>query len=390
MEKAAGCTDTSAVDADGDDGYAACAGGGGMEGSGASGESLVSMQIGNCGRVMCDRTAAACVNHIKHLELLEMSGCYRLSDDGLSKILVACQSSLLTLQLQSNSRLSAQGLRTIRSLEHLRVLNLDDVSHLTAEDLSVLLPDEANCAKDVAQSKSCGVKASASAWKGLQQLHTLSLANIESLTDGFVSNLLYAYGYQLRELSLRGCANLTDETLLSLRSYCGHVQTLDISHMPLLSNAGLLGLFIASSVVRADQSEEQSCGTGTGQRQNDLCLWDINLAGLSSAVDDEVLIHLVESSSGPVLRSLNIASCVNVTNRGIAAITKRCSGNALNELDISFVREVSEDAIGRLVDCCQQHDNLQRIVIWGCSQLTDRFFAAFQTTYIQIVGHMNA
>ena len=64
------------------------------------------------------------------------------------------------------------------------------------------------------------------------------------------------------------------------------------------------------------------------------------------------------------------------------ALAKHCGGS-LHELDISWCRGVSDDGAGLLVDSCAA---LHTLTLWGCSQLSQRFFLGHSNEKLRIVG----
>ena len=111
----------------------------------------------------------------------------------------------------------------------------------------------------------------------------------------------------------------------------------------------------------------------------------IYLRGLD-AVTDDVLLHLCLNSTGGI-SSLDISGCRNISSRSALILIENCS-STLRELDLSFVRSLTEDAVGLLVDACR---NLVTLDIWGCTQLTDRFYEGIERSgEILIRGRKNS
>jgi hypothetical protein len=54
---------------------------------------------------------------------------------------------------------------------------------------------------------------------------------------------------------------------------------------------------------------------------------------------------------------------------------------------VSFIRQYSEDSLGVLVDRCF---NLKDLSVWGCTQLTKRFFDGHRNDFLNIEGRMEA
>ena len=59
------------------------------------------------------------------------------------------------------------------------------------------------------------------------------------------------------------------------------------------------------------------------------------------------------------------------------------SSPALEALDLSLCRGVSDQPLGALVDRCAA---LRKLTIWGCSQLTPLFFNGHKNDALEVVG----
>lgn len=81
---------------------------------------------------------------------------------------------------------------------------------------------------------------------------------------------------------------------------------------------------------------------------------------------DASLLQIAERGT---LEVLSVNGVHHVTSALMEALAKSCK-DTLRELDVSFCRDVSEGAVGKLVDSCV---NLSKLTVYGCSQLTKRF-----------------
>ena len=61
----------------------------------------------------------------------------------------------------------------------------------------------------------------------------------------------------------------------------------------------------------------------------------------------------------------------------------RLGRDRLEELDISWCRNVSLEALGMLADNCVA---LKKLHIWGCSQITEQFLYGHSNGALQILG----
>ena len=71
------------------------------------------------------------------------------------------------------------------------------------------------------------------------------------------------------------------------------------------------------------------------------------------------------------LRELSLNKVVAISDAALVALAKHCAKN-LEALDLSWCRDVTDSALGALVDAAPR---LRTLSVWGCSQLTREFYA---------------
>jgi hypothetical protein len=209
-----------------------------------------------------------------------------------------------------------------------------------------------------------------------------------------MSPLIYSCGAQLRSLNIGGCILLTDRTIEAIRNVCGSLNSIDVSQLPELSTAAIIGLFIASPREIQTLWKEEGEGEGEGEdgviADSDRCdpvPWQGSSSSSSSSlsslsppqsigrlhtvslqgtvnVSDEVVVHLSEMSRN-TLTSLDLGGCHQLSNLALMALKVNCA-SSLSHLDISFVRGFSQSAVGYLVSSCI---SLRTLHVW-VSRLT--------------------
>lgn len=92
---------------------------------------------------------------------------------------------------------------------------------------------------------------------------------------------------------------------------------------------------------------------------------------------------LVTVADKGTLEVLSVNTVHGVTSHTIQALT-RCCREVLRELDVSFCRDISEGALGQLVDQCSI--SLRKLKVYGCSQLTARFLHGHSNDLLEIEG----
>jgi DNA repair protein RAD7 len=365
---------------------------------------LIVVRLRNCGRGMTDRTAAVCINLAQgKLEILQLTGCFRLNDAALSGLLLSCRSSLMSLDLTCNSRLSGEALSAIRRLDNLQELTLDNCTQLVDADLLKLLPPVGG------ESSS-----SSSADSQFPPLVALSLSGLIEVTGASVVPLIERYGFALQTLNLSGCVKLTDETLRAVRRHCESLRVLGLCQLGETTTAAMLGLFVVHPGVRKEYAGDLSTlstarrdgssgsaataddafGASAGLEQDVYVsarighLEEVYLQG-TVCVTDDVIVQLCEGNKR-TLRALDVNGCYQLTSRAIMALRKHCQ-SSLQSLDLSFVRGCSQEALGALVDAGIGCDALQTLTVWGCTQLGDKFWKGYRKdSNLQVVGRMTA
>ena len=209
----------------------------------------------------------------------------------------------------------------------------------------------------------------------------------------------------LQHLNLAGCALLTGASLVEIRARCSQLQELDLSRLSDVPTAVLLGLFL-SQTARAEElaaaaaaaaavgmcaddpraigsSQEQDLAAAEQQLPPLPPLRRVQLASLTHVTDD-VMRHLL-GSCGQHLTHLDISGCHRLTGRSAMMVAEHCT--ALQILDLSFVRGFSSEVLAHVVDSCPR---LQRLHVWGCTQLSEVFYNGHGRMDLLVVGQNRA
>ena len=216
------------------------------------------------------------------------------------------------------------------------------------------------------------------------RLQRLSLAHLPTLTTAALTALLRAVGGSLRALSLTSMPAVTDGVLLALSGVAPPAGLLRLQRLALVS---LTALTDASLVPLSDRLRG---------------LTHLELRRLPPTVTTAPLIRALLHSRH-TLRHLALASLSPRTLSGVALATLTASGDGgsgggsgsvvpaalsdravrftlegtsppptrLRTLDISFSRGIHDGDVGRVVDASPE---LERLALWGCTQLTPVFF----------------
>ncbi|XP_075674111.1 uncharacterized protein LOC142643386 [Castanea sativa] len=296
---------------------------------------LTVLQLDQCGRCMADyvlpSTLARSSNSLAALTTLSLSGACRLSDDGLSK-LVSSASALRSLNLSQCSLLTSSGIDTLADSlgSVLRELNLTDCQSL---DPMLILP----------------------ALKKFEQLQVLSLAGIQNVGDDFLKEFLTARGHNIKELVLADCVKLTDSSFKVISETCPGLCAIDLVNLSKLTDFAIGYL---ANGCRAIQKLK-------------LC---------RNSFSDEAIAAFLETS-GDWLKELSLNNVKKVGYNTAASLGRR--SKRLHTLDLSWCRNLTDEAVGYVVDNCL---SLRVLKLFGCTQITKVFLDGHSNPDVQIIG----
>lgn len=330
-------------------------------------QQLKSLRLTNTGHSFTDSVATIVTDkYAAALEVLNLTGCYRLTEGALCLLLAKCTRNLRVLDLSCNSRIGADAIAAICTVVNLESLKLDNIASLGDDHLSVL----------------------SSRPSGLTRLRLLSLNGLLEMTDRGLGQLLDTFGPTLTSLSVNSCVQLTDRSIMKIRGCCRQLNELDVSDLSRISTEALLGLFIDGTMEVAQEDDEDGptkVTSGGDSQAISRALVNIKLRGLVGVTDD-VIIEMTRTVGRGSLRYVDLGGCAALTSRSIAALHMHCR-TSLEALDVSFVRGFTEECLGDLVDSAPF---LKSLDVWGCTQMSDKFFNGIQNQVVMVVGRMDA
>ncbi|KAI3836070.1 hypothetical protein MKW98_016374 [Papaver atlanticum] len=297
---------------------------------------LTVLQLDLCGHCLPDYALrpvlAQSPNSLPALSSISLRGACRLTDGGI-KSLVASAPSLCSVNLAACPLLSSTSIMYMADAlgSVLKELYLDDCQNI---DMMLSLP----------------------AIQKLEFLEVLSLADIETVSDDFVSNFVTVCGRNLKELDFSGCSKLTDRSLKAVGEKCSALQTLHLANLLKLTDSSLGYL---ANGCRSIQT--------------------LKLRG--NAFSDLAVAAFLEASGEPLTEfSLNK---VKKVGRHTAISLARCCSKNLLSLDVSWCRSLTDSALGLIVDSCKK---LKIVKVFGCTQITSKFVNGHSNACVQIVG----
>ncbi|XP_059634746.1 uncharacterized protein LOC132277052 [Cornus florida] len=296
---------------------------------------LTVLQLDQCGRcmpdyILCD-TLARSFNSLPALTTISLKGACRLSDAGLTA-LVSSAPALRSINLGQCSLLTSSGINILPDSlgSALRELYLDDCQSI---DPMHILP----------------------ALKKLEHLEVLSLAGIQTVCDDFIRKFVIARGLTMKELVLANCVNLTDSSLKVIAETCPGLCSLDLMNLCKLTDSSIGYL-------------------ANGCREIQI------LKLCRNAFSDEAIAAFLETS-GEFLKELSLNN-VNKVGHNTAISLARCS-KQLVSLDLSWCRNIADEAVGLIVDSCL---SLKLLKLFGCTQITKVFLDGHSNPEVQMVG----
>ncbi|KAL6965786.1 hypothetical protein U1Q18_036846 [Sarracenia purpurea var. burkii] len=296
--------------------------------------SLVVLQLDLCGRCLPDyvlvATLAGSPNSLPALTTVSLKGAYRLSDAGLSA-LVTSAPALRSINLSQCSLLTSDGINTLADSlgSILRELHLDYCENI---DVMRILP----------------------AMLKLEHLEVLSLAGIETVCDDFLIEFIAVRGCNIKELVLADCVKLSDSSMKIIAKNCTGLFALDLGNLCRLTDATMGYL---ANGCRAIQTFKL--------RRN-------------SFSDDAVAAYL--EASGESLKELSLNNISKVSHNTAISLSKL---SKLFSLDLSWCRNITNEALGLIVDGCL---SLKVLKLFGCTQITNVFLEGHSNPHVQIIG----
>lgn len=302
---------------------------------GCNTSNLMVLQLDQCGRCMPDyillSTLARSPNSLPALTTLSLSGACRLSDVGLTA-LASSSPALRSLNLSQCSLLTSSSIGVLADAlgPVLRELHLTDCQSIYA---LLILP----------------------ALKKFEQLEILSVAGIQDVCDDFLREFITARGHNMKELVLTDCVKLTDSSLKVIAETCPGLCAIDLGNLCKLTDSALAYLANGCRAIRTLK----------------LC---------RNAFSDEAIAAFLETS-GEWLEELSLNNVRKVGHNTAMSLARR--SRRLRTLDLSWCRNLTDEAMGVIVDSCL---SLRVLKLFGCTQITNFFLDGHSNPDVQIIG----
>ncbi|CAL9123147.1 unnamed protein product [Musa acuminata var. zebrina] len=264
------------------------------------------------------------------LVTLSLKGAYRLTDNVLS-VLASSAPSLKSINLGKCSLITSCGIISLAEKLNLTELYIDNCQKI---DVMQILP----------------------ALESMEHLKVLSVAGASTVCDTFISRLMHACGYNMRELVVADCQKLTTKSVRAIGANCPNLSLLDLQRLNQLNDLALK--YLANGCRSM---------TTLKLRQNQF--------------SDEAIAAFLEASGGSLIE-LSLNSIAKVEHQTAIAVAHGCHSN-LQNLDLSFCRRLTDEALGFIVDNCS---HLSILKLFGCSQVTEQFLKGHSNSQVRIIG----
>lgn len=270
--------------------------------------SLTELNLSLCKQVT-DTSLGRIAQHLKNLEVLELGGCCNITNTGLLLVAWGLR-RLRKLCLRSCWHVSDQGIGHLCGLSGETASGNLALEYLGLQDCQ-RLSDEALRHVSV----------------GLPNLRAINLSFCVSITDGGLKHL--AKMPELRELNLRSCDNISDVGMAYLAEGGSRITTLDVSFCDKIGDQALghisQGLFNLKSLSLSacNISDE-----GLERIARTLHELDTLNVGQCSKITDRGLNTVADSLNR--LTCIDLYGCTKITSAGLEIITKLPQLTTLN------------------------------------------------------------
>ena len=296
---------------------------------------------------------ATSTNCCKNIHTLLLRRCNKISDEGVSQLLMKCSQQLRHLDLAGCRNLTDSTCNVIA--EHnprLQTIDLSGCCQLSDKGLCALLRGCKHVEKI-----------------GLQNLPRLSNATIDAIRTSVVMyNRLFA-------VDLSGCKNFNDEALTKMLEddCCGCIRDLDLSRCTQLK-MGLVGLRRKGNIttnvrtLRLCHTSLVSDSTLSWLAEGCFRLLSLDLSGCN--FPDSSLSYLFRGCK--LLRELNLSDCIDLSDAALEPISSSADftatfGARLTSLNFTGCHKITDKGIVSVASACP---SLERINLAGVPLIT--------------------
>ncbi|XP_014674121.1 PREDICTED: F-box/LRR-repeat protein 14-like [Priapulus caudatus] len=279
---------------------------------------------------------------------LNLSGCYNVTDIGLSYAFSGSIPTLSVLNLSLCKQITDRSLDKIaQNLKNLEVLELGGCCNITNNGLLLI------------------------AW-GLRRLRVLNLRSCRHVTDvgiGHIAGLSHKAesadgNLQLEHLGLQDCQKLTDQALLNVSLGLANLRGINLSFCANIRDSGLKCLarmprLAAVNLRSCDNVSDAGIAYLAEGGCSRLQTLDVSFC---DKVGDAALVHVSQGLYS--LRSLSLSAC-HISDEGLSKVVRTLRD--LTTLNIGQCSRITDRGLALIGDYLT---NLTEIDLYGCTGIT--------------------
>jgi len=290
------------------------------------------------------RTLRDVVVGVPNLESLNLSGCYNITDIGLSHAFVSPHTHLTSLDLSLCKQVTDTGVgKVAQYLKNLESLDLSGCCSITNTGLLLV------------------------AW-GLKKLKRLDLRSCWHISDGGISHLAGLEpetngNHCLEYLGLQDCQRLSDEALKHISIGLTRLQAINLSFCINVTDSGLKYL---AKMPNLKHVNLRACDNITDVGMAYLADGGSHISHLDVSfcdkIGDQALAHISQGLFH--LKYLSLSAC-NISDEGVSKIAKTLQ--ELETLNVGQCTKITDNSMHIIAD---SFGNLRCIDLYGCVRIT--------------------
>ncbi|GMG98918.1 hypothetical protein Nepgr_000758 [Nepenthes gracilis] len=265
----------------------------GMKAIGSGLPSLQSLDVSYC-RKLTDKGLLAVAEGCSDLRILNLAGCRFITDKVFEALSKNCH-NLEQLGMQGCTNITGSGLATlVTGCKQIKYLDINKCSNIA--DTGICSISKA-CSSSLRTLKlldcyKIGDESILSLARFCENLETLIIGGCRNITDESMKSLCSSCGHSLLNLRMDWCLNISDSSLFCILSQCRNLEALDIGCCEEVTDAAFEGLGSVDYAVSLKVLKISNCPK-------------ITLAGIGMVLD-----------SCKYLEYLDVRSCPHVTKAG--------------------------------------------------------------------------
>ena len=309
--------------------------------------SLSFLMLTHAGRCFGPKSVAAILDLKPPLCCLSIAGAYLLKDEHAASLIQVSAPTLQSISFDTCPLLGEKFLHAIDKTD-------GTLLELTFKNLSL----SSDLLKILSTSKDA-----------MRNMKSLTFESMPGITDAVLGELLHVVGDSLESLDVSHNYDLTDGSLSAIRQFNTGLRSLTMNGVKELTSLGLETFFTydLEGLPSPPKLKVLKLGSCDHQAVTDEVL---KLATASSSTQNKDAV----GASGGGLALLDIEGSTLVTDSTLEHLAAGASAKTLTEVNLNYCPLITDQGLGYFVSKCG--DQLSKIHVWGCAQLSDGMFAS--------------